>query len=347
VNPIGIPNAASWTAGGALPWGRPASPVAAAATGSPAGIAASYDQSYNNALAMNQANYSNILAGFQTAVAAQTSAQQAIQAGYSNLYNDVQARVEKIGAARSAEINDAAGRSLASGSQQLVDRGLGNTTVAGNLPRGVEADRNRRQLELSEAMAKMQGDYMSQLGLQTLGNAQGGADRLAGTNQRQLDWMNSLTAAYPDPGMYAGLAREAAQTQAAAGGDRDQWSYGSGVFAGAGGAGPKLGYVPAGGSYYGTGGYTPAAPTGGGGGSWLMGQYAAPMAAAATPGYGGGADWSGVGMAMADANQTAGYGMAPDWSAYGSAMGGAAAGAAGGLDYAALAEQAALAGAGY
>lgn len=248
--------------GGALPFNG--NSVSGFASGNPGEIAANYQQAYNNALGMNSANYANILKGYQSALAQQTTAQQAIQSGYSNLYNDVLAKVSGIGQARANEINDAAARNLAAGSQQLIDRGLGNTTIQSSVARGVEGDRTRRQIENDESVASLMGNYMSSLGLAGLRSTEQGVNNLTGLNLRQLDFMNSVTAKYPDAGLYAGLAQQAGRNQGGGG-------YGGGAF---GGAGPKVGYVP-GGWTPPSGGYYGATPTGGGGGSWLMSQYGA------------------------------------------------------------------------
>lgn len=228
---------------GVLPWagGDAGAAFRGAASGDLDAVAGSYQQAYNNALAMNSANYNNILAGYQQTLAGQSTAQAAIGAGYTDLYNSVLAKVEGIGQARANAINRDSDRFLARQSQQLIDRGLGNTTVQASVGRGVEADRNARQLELSESTAGMIGSYMSQLGLAGLSNRQRGLENETALSARQLDWMNSVDAQYPDAGMYASLAQMAGENRAAD-------DFGGGAFAGGGrmggGPAPKVGYVP-------------------------------------------------------------------------------------------------------
>jgi hypothetical protein len=214
----------------------------------PDNAAQAYTQAYNSALQMNQANYNNILTGYQQAVQQQTAAQQAIQAGYANLYNQVLNKVEGIGNDRRNQINSAAAKQLASGSQQLIDRGLGNTTIQSSLDRGVESDRNRNLTQLSDDQAKMIGDYMSQLGLAGLGAQQRGLEGTTAMLMNQLGFMGSVQANYPNAGLYASLAMQ--------GGNQNK-GYGGGSFGTYGGmgmGGPKLGYVPSGGPYYGPSG---------------------------------------------------------------------------------------------
>ena len=284
---------AGYSAGGALPFGGSGG-IGGAASGDPNAIAANYDRAYNNALAMNQSNYNNILAGYQQSLAKQTSAQQAIQAGYSGLYNDVMARINGEGESRRQGIDRASAQSLAKSSQQLIDRGLGNSTIQTSVNRGVEADRNFQQLNLSDQLARQSADYMSRLGLAGLSSQQRGEDAMLGQFNRQLDFMNSVTAKYPDAGMYGQLAMQAGQAKAA---ERNAYQTGGGAFAG--NPGPRAGYVPSN-PYYGSG-FATGTPSGGGmnSGVSLMTGYGGVgggfgMAAAASPDSvygGGGGDW--------------------------------------------------------
>lgn len=272
--------------GGALPFANSGSAGAQAMSGAASGnvgqVAAGYQQAYNNALAMNQSNYNNILRGYQQSLAQHSSAEAAISAGYSGLYNDVIAKVSGIGQARANDINAASARALASGSQQLIDRGLGNSTVQSSLNRGVESDRNRQLTQLSDDQARMVGDYMSQLGLAGLSNRQYGLDASTAQLNRQLDFMNSVTAKYPDANLYGQLAA-AAGYKNAANQPFTTVSFGGGAFGG-GGPGPKLGYVPGPGPYEESGAaFDGGGGATGGGNSWLMDQYAAGQSA--SPGW--------------------------------------------------------------
>lgn len=269
------------TIGGALPWGG----GVPAPIGGAGNIAASYNAAYNNALAMNQGNYNNILAGYQQAIAQYSTAQQAIQAGYSNLYNQVLNQVKDIGAARRNEIGSSYEKALASGSQTLIDRGLGNSTIQMSLQRGVESDRQRALTQLSDDQAKMLGDYMSQLGLAGLKNQSEGLGGATGLVLSQLGWMNSMNAAYPDAGLYGQLAQMSAMGQG--GPNRNPgYGFGGGSFAGVPGPSQQLGYVPGPGPTYGSGFAPQSAPSGGqpywmanlgGGENWNVpnGSYAA------------------------------------------------------------------------
>ncbi len=255
--------------GGALPWGG-----GGAAAMQPGG----YEAAYNSSLAQNQSNYNNILAGYQKTLASQTSAQQAIQAGYSNLYNQVQEKIAGQGATRAADIRADAAQKLGSGTQGLINRGLGNTTVLDSVGRGIGFDEQRNLTANSESTAKLQADSMSQLGLAGLSYQDYANRQNTGLIQDQLGWMNSVNAAYPNAGMYAQLAQQRGMS--------DQQGQNAGQFGGgsfAGNPGPRAGYVPSPTPSFGAGAYSPAPSTGGGGGSWLAAQYGA---------GGGGGTWN-------------------------------------------------------
>jgi hypothetical protein len=98
--------------------------------------------------------------------------------------------------------------------------------------------------------AQREGAYEMQGGLAGLGSRERGIDRDTMLASRQLDFMNSVSAPYPDPGLYAALAAQAAAGQ---GGPR-----GGPVLAGTGGGmtrSPSTGRgVPAGQPMGGSGG---------------------------------------------------------------------------------------------
>ncbi len=273
---------------GALPWGGGGGNIG---VGGPVGQA--YGQAYNSALQMNQSNYQNIMQGYQQALAQQSSAQAAIGAGYTNLYNNVLSTIKDTFGAQSTAINQGAAREQASGSQNLINSGLGNSTIMQSMNMGVESQRQQQQTSLTDQQAQMMGSYMSNLGLAGLQNQQVGQAQIAGTTQNQLGFMNSVQANYPNAGLYAQLA----QQQAA-----NKYGYGGGSFAGAGNPGPKVGYVPSA-PNWGAGGGDPSAYSSGG----------AMMPTGAMPSYGGGswnvpnAAWSGS-PGSTDPNALAGIG---------------------------------------
>lgn len=296
--------------GGALPWqaAGAASGAGAFAAGNPAGIASAYQGAYNSALGMNESNYNNILAGYQQAIGAQTTAQQAIQSGYTGLYNTVLGNAANIYSGQAQQLQNQAQQNLASSSQQLIDRGLGNTTIQTSVNQGVNNQLAQQQQLLAGQEAGTMAQYGSQLGLAGLAAQQHGLDQTTGLALSQLNFMNSADFQYPSGQMYAQLAQVAAQNAAM----RNNPPYGGMGGMGLGGPGPQLGYVPGptpGGIGSGTGDFG-----GGSFGSSMMGGYGAggtyannsgftPTAAASPYGpadYGGGGDWAPVGPSAGD-----------------------------------------------
>lgn len=244
--------------GGALPWNPTPSPAPTSA----AGVAANYQSEYAKSLAMNQANYNNILTGYQNLISQQSQ-------GYQELYNSVLGTLNNAESGRKTEIGDMAKAELGQATQSAINRGLGNTTVQNALASGVEANKQRRLNSLTGEFAQMRSSYQQQLGQNQLAN-------LAALTRGQLDFMNSVQAQYPDAGMYGALAQKFGEAAAMRGRDGGGGSVSSGGLSGGGGMrmpGPKVGYVPAptpnvGGGYY----QAPLSTGGGGGYNWMASQ---------------------------------------------------------------------------
>lgn len=109
-----------------------------------------YQQAYQNALSLNQQNYNNILQG------------------YSGLTSNVLGTIEGIEASEAQDIEDAYAKMAGTAGQSLVSRGLGNTTVANSVQRGIAADKSKSRTSLANKMAALQAGYRSQLGTQQL-----------------------------------------------------------------------------------------------------------------------------------------------------------------------------------
>jgi hypothetical protein len=248
--------------GGALPFGSGGASMDF--SGSPAGLASSYAGAYNSALGMNAANYQNILQGYQQTQAAQTSAQDAIQGGYTGLYNNVLAGIQGVGQSQAQAITDAYTQQSGQAAQGLISRGLGNSTVANSVQRGISLDQSKAQTALANQIAQLYAGYQSNLGLAGLNYQNQAAMQNTALNSQQLGWMNSVNAGYPQAGMYAQLAQMYGQGQQGAA-DRDMmFGGGSGAMGATMGGGGRgtTGYTPGG-----TGGATgrPTPGTFGGG----------------------------------------------------------------------------------
>lgn len=174
-------------------------------------LAGSYQSAYNSALGQNQANYSNILSGYQQTMANQTSAQGAIGQGYTDLYNTVMGGIQGIDQSQRQAIQDQYAQQSGGLAQQMASSGLGNTTVSGSMQRGVDLDKAKADIALSNQTAQLTAGYQSNLGLaglnyQNQANMQNTA--LAG---QQMNWMNSVNSLYPSADAYSKLFQQQGQ----------------------------------------------------------------------------------------------------------------------------------------
>jgi hypothetical protein len=210
---------------GALPWGAGGGN---ALSGDPA---QAYQAAYNDALAMNRQNYGNIMRGYQ-----KTSRQ--LRKGQKGLMGELAG----IGASRQQEIGDQYAAMQGTQSQELINRGLGNTTVQQAVMRGLTLDEAKAQTDLANKLAAQRAQYRDRFNQQRMALA-----------SEQLGFMNSLQAAYPDAGLYASLMEKQAP----------QMGPTSGLFGGGGsissggfrGSGAYWGLPSAGGAFdYGGGG---------------------------------------------------------------------------------------------
>ena len=173
------------------------------------GGGSSYQEAYNNALAMNSKNYSNIMAGYNQTMANQGGVQQGLNAGYKNLAGDVQNTIQGVDASQRQAITDQYAAARGQSTQDLTNRGLGNTTVASSVNRGLGFDEAKSNIALSNQMAQLQAGYKSQLGLAGLNY--GNQANMQNTNLagRQLDFMNSVSARYPNAGEWNAMSQQA------------------------------------------------------------------------------------------------------------------------------------------
>ncbi len=199
--------------GGALPFNTGASSML---QGGAAGLPGAYANAYTSAVGFNNANYDQILRGYQDTLAGTTAANDAIGSGYTDLYNNVLSSINGVGDTAKADIRDRFARESSNQAQGLINRGLGNTTVANSVQRGVALDEGRAQGALGEQLAQLRAGYQSQLGQAGLNQRQRATDQQAGIAGDQLRWLNTINAPYPDARMYSQLAQQYGQ---AAGGD--------------------------------------------------------------------------------------------------------------------------------
>lgn len=239
-------------------------------SGNPASLGANYAGNYLGAMNYNNQLGQAISGGYQQTMANQNQAQNQIQAGYGNLQQSVLGGIAGIGASQSQAIRDAYAQQSGAASQGLISRGLGNTTVADSVQRGLTLDKSKADIALANQIAGLQAGYQTNIGMAGLnfGN-QANMQNTALANQ-QLGWMNSVNAPYPNAGMYGQLAQQYGASQQ----QNRLLDALSAARGGAGGGQRGIGigsYVPAGGGFpqrNDFGGSVSAAPGGGGPGAY-------------------------------------------------------------------------------
>jgi hypothetical protein len=150
-------NPSPYTFGGPLNFGTPVGPN-------------DYMGAYQNALSLNQSNYNQILQGYQGLQAA------------------VLGDISGIDQSQRQALSDTYAQASGKAAQQMIQSGLGNSTVQQSVQRGLLLDKSKADVALSNQMAQLTAGYRAQLG------------------QSQLGWMNSISAPYPNAQAYGQLA---------------------------------------------------------------------------------------------------------------------------------------------
>lgn len=328
--------------------------------GDPAAAAAQlgplYAASYNSALGLNSSLFSGLQTGYDT-LRSNTDQQYAdITAGYDRLYGDVLGRISGTNETNLRDINSAYNRRAGDATQDLINRGLGNSTVMNSIQAGIEQDRRRALTDSRSQFSQLEAQYANQLGQAGLQNRTRGVETGANLGQAQLGMLERVQAPYPQADLYTRLAQmygASAQAQQdrqraedamrpgigfaqAGGGFVGGGSSGFGPFRGpsstfgmSGGGGGLAGsgqFFGGGLGYYGGGGgsYVPPASYGFSVGNYEApsdpgGFYSDPLAMQALGGGGiGAAAWGGYGSPMQDSY----YGdSSADYSYYDSGVG--------------------------
>ena len=210
------------------------------------GSGKSYDKDYGSALALNAANYNNIYGGFQDLLAAQQTGNQAIESGYTERRNNAMQLLAGLEQGQREDIQAGATRATSQNSQDLIGRGLSNSTVQSTLARGVEADKNRAVNNLVGQMAGTKANIYSALEGDRLNAMNANRDALNRIAQQRLGFQERVSAPYPDAGKYAALAQQAGANRMAGagmgpqGGGLPRQMPGGGGMQGGGGIGPEI-----------------------------------------------------------------------------------------------------------
>jgi hypothetical protein len=260
-----------------------------------------YASAYDAALSANQTMYNNILSGYQSTLAQQVQAEQGVSQGYNQLYGNVMNTIKGADTGTLQAIQRAYTQQSGTASQEMVNAGLGNTTVQQSVQAGLTGQDVQAQTAAQNQYAQLQAGYMSQLGLAGLQYSNQAIMQNTAEANQQLGFMNSVMMPYPNAGMYGQLAQGYGALQAA--------QAARGMLGGRGASGsptfgPTGGYSP-----YNQGGImaTPGG-VGGLGGSGLTfdvpGAQAAGVPTWQSSQYGGGGDFDASWMNQLDNTET-------------------------------------------
>lgn len=147
---------------------------------------ASYNSAYQNYIGLNQQLYNNYVNNLNTQLQ-----------GYRNLQSNVMNRLRGGNKANLQDIADKYAAMSGQQSQQMIDRGLGNTTIQQSIQRGIAQDRTKETTRSRNMYSQLMAQTQSQLGLAGLGAYGHGLDML----------LTQVSAPPPDAGMYAQLAQ--------------------------------------------------------------------------------------------------------------------------------------------
>jgi hypothetical protein len=276
------------TIGGAMTFGGGGANALMGLGGSPSqalsSLGGDYASAYQSALQANQTMYNNILGGYQSTLAQQVQAEQQVSQGYNQLYGNVMNTIQGADTSTLQAIQRAYAQQSGSATQQMVNAGLGNTTVQQSVQSGLTGQYAQAQTAARNQFAQLQAGYQSQLGLAGLNYANQAIMQNTAEANQQLGFMNSVMMPYPNAGMYGQLAQGYGMLQAA--------MLGKGMLGGRGAIGSPT-FGP-------TGGYQPynqpsvLAESGGGGGGIFpsMTMPGAPTFSPTVGNYYGGGDFA-------------------------------------------------------
>lgn len=170
-------------------------------------LGSNYNQQYQSSLGMNQALMGGVQTGFEALRSNVDSQYSDIMGGYNALYGDVLGRIAGSNDSNITDINAQYNAQAGKALSNAVSRGLGNSTVAGNMDRGIQLDRARAITDSQNRFAQLGAGYANQIGQARLGAQQQGVNLGANLGQGQLAALERVNAPYPDAGMYGSLAQ--------------------------------------------------------------------------------------------------------------------------------------------
>ncbi len=152
---------------------------------------------YQTSVNQGIADYGDVLAGYQQAIGAQQGAQAGIQSGYSNLQGQVANTLGYggtpwgVAAPAAQSIADVYAQRQGQATQQLINSGLGNSTVLQSSLRGNMLDTQKAYAGLGANLAQTYAGYQSNLGLAGLNQQAQAAQQQNQTRLAQLGYMGT------------------------------------------------------------------------------------------------------------------------------------------------------------
>lgn len=155
-----------------------------------------FEQAHTEGNAANEARYGELLSGYQQRadtsgqaagnIAGQygqlASAQQGalgnVQQGYGQRATDIMGQFDTLGNQQRSDLAARYGQQRSSADQDLVSRGLGNTTIRSSVMAGLGSQENQDLARLNESLTGQRLGYQSQL----TGDTLGAQERAAGVN---------------------------------------------------------------------------------------------------------------------------------------------------------------------
>jgi hypothetical protein len=159
---------------------------------------------YNQALQKQQSLYNEINQGYGALMQEYRQGRSEITGGYNRLMSTVMGGIGNIGRAQATAIADQYTALSGQQSQQMVNRGLGNTTVQQSVQRGVALDKAKADVELQDRIAQTQAQYASNIGLAGLGFQGQSLQGLAGLGSNQLSTAAGMSGGFAN--IYGGMA---------------------------------------------------------------------------------------------------------------------------------------------
>lgn len=176
-----------------------------------------YAAAYQNALQQNLQLWNYTIQGYDRLGQQLASNANNIVNQYGQLTQQGLALLEGADASQKQEIADAFARESGAASQDLINRGLGNTTVQNSVQGGIALNKQKALTQLAGQTAQQKANLLTGLGGQSLQAQQQLSNALAGIGSQALGAIGNVQARYPNMSDYANaqLAKGKAMTAGA------------------------------------------------------------------------------------------------------------------------------------